>query len=61
MLGIDEHRVRSVRYFQDTATGAWTRFEPWMTTIVDLDTGRSLAWWTAGTTRASGSGCSPAL
>ena len=42
MLGIDEHRFRSVRYFQDTATGAWTRFEPWMTTIVDLDTGQVL-------------------
>ncbi|MEV7638270.1 ISL3 family transposase [Pseudarthrobacter enclensis] len=42
MLGIDEHRFRSVRYFQDTATKAWTRFEPWMTTIVDLDTGQVL-------------------
>jgi hypothetical protein len=35
MLGIDEHRFRSVRYFQDPSTKAWTRFEPWMTTIVD--------------------------
>jgi transposase len=42
MLGIDEHRFRSVRYFQDTATKAWIRFEPWMTTIVDLDTGQVL-------------------
>jgi len=42
MLGIDEHRFRSVRYFQDPATRAWTRFEPWMTTIVDLDTGQVL-------------------
>ncbi|GAC1377725.1 MAG: ISL3 family transposase [Pseudarthrobacter sp.] len=42
MLGIDEHRFRSVRYFQDSASGAWTRFEPWMTTIVDLDTGQVL-------------------
>jgi len=42
MLGIDEHRFRSVRYFQDPATKAWTRFEPWMTTIVDLDTGQVL-------------------
>ncbi|MET4134177.1 transposase [Pseudarthrobacter sp. PvP090] len=42
MLGIDEHRFRSVRYFRDSATRAWTRFEPWMTTIVDLDTGQVL-------------------
>ena len=42
MLGIDEHRFRSVRYFQDPSTKAWTRFEPWMTTIVDLDTGQVL-------------------
>jgi transposase len=38
MLGIDQHRFRSVRFFQDPGTKAWTRFEPWMTTIVDLDT-----------------------
>lgn len=42
MLGIDEHRFRSVRYFQDPTSKAWTRFEPWMTTIVDLDTGQVL-------------------
>ena len=42
MLGIDEHRFRSMRYFQDPSTKAWTRFEPWMTTIVDLDTGQVL-------------------
>ncbi|MGO4250541.1 ISL3 family transposase [Paenarthrobacter sp. RAF54_2] len=42
MLGIDEHRFRSVRYFQDPESKAWTRFEPWMTTIVDLDTGQVL-------------------
>lgn len=42
MLGIDEHRFRSVRYFQDPDSKAWTRFEPWMTTIVDLDTGQIL-------------------
>jgi transposase len=40
-LGIDEHRYRSVRFYRDTA-GAWRRFEPWMTTIVDADTGRVL-------------------
>lgn len=42
MLGIDEHRFRSVRYFQDPGSKVWTRFEPWMTTIVDLDTGQVL-------------------
>ncbi|XTR52757.1 ISL3 family transposase [Pseudarthrobacter sp. So.54] len=31
-----------MRYFQDQSTKAWTRFEPWMTTIVDLDTGQVL-------------------
>jgi hypothetical protein len=41
-LGIDEHRFRSVRYFQDPESKSWTRFEPWMTTIVDLDTGQVL-------------------
>jgi transposase len=40
MLGIDEHRYRSVRFFRDPATKAWKRYEPWMTTIVDLDTGQ---------------------
>lgn len=40
-LGIDEHRYRSVRFFRDTA-GTWRRFEPWMTTFVDLDTGQVL-------------------
>lgn len=42
MLGIDEHRFRSVRYFKDPETMAWQRFEPWMSTIVDLDTGQVL-------------------
>lgn len=42
-LGIDEHRYRwSVRFFQDLATKAWTRYEPWMSTIVGLDTGQVL-------------------
>ncbi|BAS13776.1 transposase [Arthrobacter sp. Hiyo8] len=42
MLGIDEHLFRSVRYFQDPESKTWTRYEPWMTTIVDLDTGQVL-------------------
>ncbi|WP_159701006.1 hypothetical protein [Arthrobacter sp. 18067] len=42
MLGIDEHRYRSVRFLRDTATKALKRYEPWMTTIVDLDTGQVL-------------------
>ncbi len=41
-LGIDEHRYRSVRFFQNPTTKAWTRYEPWMSTIVDLDTGQVL-------------------
>ncbi len=40
-LGIDEHRYRSVRYFR-RPDGAWRRYEPWMTTLVDTDTGRVL-------------------
>lgn len=31
MLGIDEHRYRSMRFFQDPGTKAWTRYEPWIT------------------------------
>ena len=40
-LGIDEHRYRSVKYFR-RPDGTWRRFEPWMTTFVDLDTGQVL-------------------
>jgi transposase len=40
-LGVDEHRYRSVRFFRDPA-GGWRRYEPWMTTLVDADTGRVL-------------------
>jgi len=40
-LGIDEHRYRSVRYWRDEG-GTWHRFEPWMSTIVDVDTGQVL-------------------
>jgi transposase len=40
-IGIDEHRLRRVRYFR-LPTGRWRRHEPWMSTIVDLDTGRVL-------------------
>jgi transposase len=40
-LGIDEHRYRSVRYFREP-DGSWRRFEPWMSTFVDADTGRVL-------------------
>ena len=40
-LGIDEHRYRQVRFFRDEH-GGWRRYEPWMTTLVDADTGRVL-------------------
>ncbi|MDD0856779.1 transposase family protein [Arthrobacter alpinus] len=42
MLGIDEHRFRPVRFFKDPETSLWKRIEPWMTTIVDLNTGQIL-------------------
>jgi hypothetical protein len=40
-LGVDEHRYRSVRFFR-APEGGWRRYEPWMTTLVDADTGRVL-------------------
>jgi transposase len=40
-LGVDEHRYRSVRFFREE-NGGWRRYEPWMTTLVDADTGRVL-------------------
>ena len=42
MLGIDEHPFRSVCFFKDTVTNKCQRIEPWMRTIVDLDTGQIL-------------------
>ncbi|MEW1984611.1 transposase family protein [Pseudarthrobacter oxydans] len=59
MLGIDEHRYRSVRFFRDPATKAWKRYEPWMTTIVDLDTGQVLGIVDGRDSEVSGAGCSP--
>ena len=41
-LGIDEHRYRSVRWYRADEASPWVRVEPWMTTIVDLDTGQVL-------------------
>jgi transposase len=40
-LGVDEHRYRSVRFFRDEA-GGWRRYEPWMTTFVDAESGQVL-------------------
>ncbi|MEE6280696.1 ISL3 family transposase [Georgenia sp. MJ170] len=37
----DQQRYRSVRWFRDEA-GGWRRFEPWMTTLVDITTGQVL-------------------
>lgn len=39
MLGIDVHRFRTVRFFRDEH-GGWRRVEPWMTTLVNLQTGQ---------------------
>ena len=39
LLGVDEHRFRTVRFFRDDS-GAWRRVEPWMTTFVNLQTGQ---------------------
>lgn len=39
LLGIDEHRFRTVRWFR-TNEGRWCRVEPWMTTFVNLQTGQ---------------------
>jgi transposase len=36
MVGIDETRARSVRWFRQET--CWRRSDPWMTSIVDLDT-----------------------
>ena len=41
-LGVDEHRYRSVRWFRDGDDGSWRRYEPWMTTFVDAETGQVL-------------------
>jgi len=38
-LGIDEHRYQRMWFFRDPDTAKWRRYEPWMTTMVDLDTG----------------------
>jgi transposase len=40
-LGIDEHRYRRVRWFRDES-GGWRRVEPWMTSIVNADSGQIL-------------------
>ncbi|MEO5316245.1 hypothetical protein PV772_19355 [Pseudarthrobacter sp. CC12] len=42
MLGIDEHRYRSVRLFREPPTKAWKGYETRMTTVVDLDSGQVL-------------------
>jgi transposase len=59
MLGIDENRYPSVRFFRDPATKAWKRYEPWMTTIVDLDTGQVLGIVEGRDSEGLGTGCSP--
>lgn len=41
-LGIDEHRYRKVRWFRDQHSAGWRRVEPWMSTIVNADSGQVL-------------------
>ena len=40
ILGLDETRARSVRWIFDTDSERWRLSDPWMTSFVDLDTGR---------------------
>ena len=40
-MAAQQHRYRSVRYSREP-DGSWRRYEPWMTTLVDTDTGRVL-------------------
>jgi transposase len=40
-LGIDEHRYRKVRWYRAEG-GGWRRVEPWMSTIVNADSGQVL-------------------
>ena len=60
MLGIDEHRFRSVLYFRDPESSLWIRHEPWMTTTVDLDTGQLLGIVDGRDHRGAATGSSPA-
>ena len=39
-LGLDETRARSLRWAFDPDIGKWRLSDPWMTSFVDLDTGR---------------------
>ncbi|WP_344301246.1 transposase [Sinomonas flava] len=41
-LEIDEHRYHSVGWYREEESSPSVRIEPWMTTVVDLDTGRVL-------------------
>lgn len=59
-LGIDEHRFRSVRFFfRDPESTRLIRQEPWMTTIVDLDTGQILGMVDGQDHKGAGGGSSP--
>lgn len=71
LLGIDEHRFRTVKFFRDPEAndgrGGWKRVEPWMTTFVNLQTGQvvgvvdgrdstAVATWLAARTRPGAAG-----
>jgi transposase len=51
MIGIDETRARSVRWFREEAK--WRRSDPWMTSIVDLDPAHAAGIIGLGTTAAT--------
>jgi len=38
---VDEHRFARARFFRED-TGGWQRVEPWMSTVVNTDTGQVL-------------------
>ncbi len=57
VLGLDETRARSVRWLFDADSQRWRLSDPWMTSFVDLDTGRP-GWLLGLTPGRSGSAVS---
>ncbi len=40
--GVDEHLYRKARWYRGPTTGAWSRGEPWITTVVNVRSGQVL-------------------